>query len=118
MPQPGIEGVIVNLRDARGKKIDTTATDKFGFYQFDDLDAGNYKVEISCKNFVCGGVLSGWRSTLENQGSDEAADSDGHPITHRSDPVMLAAGEDNSDVDFGFYKKHCGYHFPKWKKGS
>jgi hypothetical protein len=52
-----------------------------------------------------------------NQGSDEALDSDGHLFTHRSDPVMLAAGENNSDVDFGFYKKHCGYHFPKWKKG-
>ncbi|KPJ78417.1 MAG: hypothetical protein AMJ54_03450, partial [Deltaproteobacteria bacterium SG8_13] len=109
--EPGIEGVIVNLLDARGKKIVTTIADAQGFYQFGDLDPGNYKVEISCKNFVCGGVLSGWRSTLENQGSDEAIDSDGDRLTHRSDPVMLAAGEINTDVDFGFYRKsHSDYN--------
>jgi hypothetical protein len=115
--EPGIEGVIVNLLNARGKKIDTTITNAEGFYQFGDLDPGNYKVEISCKNFVCGGILSGWRSAIENQGSDEAIDSDGHPVTHRSDPVMLAAGENNSDIDFGFYRKSHGNHTSKWKKG-
>jgi hypothetical protein len=66
-------------------------------------------VEISCKNFVCGGVLVGWRATLENQGSNDAKDSDGDAVTHRSDPVKLAAGEVNSSIDFGFYKpSSCG----------
>jgi hypothetical protein len=100
----GIKGVVVNLLDASGKKVVSTATNDQGFYQFTDLAAGIYSVEISCKNFVCGGVLVGWRAALENQGSNDAKDSDGDAVTHRSDPVTLSAGEVNSSVDFGFYR--------------
>jgi hypothetical protein len=60
-------------------------------------------VEIAGSNFACGGVVAGWRSTLKDQGSNDTVDSDGDPLTHRSDLVVLAAGAINADTDFGFY---------------
>jgi hypothetical protein len=102
--EAGLKGVIVNLLDASGRKVVSTATNDLGFYQFTDLATGIFSVEISCKNFVCGGVLVGWRATQENQGSNDAKDSDGDAVTHRSDPVVLAAGENDSSIDFGFYR--------------
>jgi hypothetical protein len=50
-------------------------------------------------------------ATLENQGSNEAKDSDGDPVTHRSDPMRLSAGEIDSGIDFGFYRRSCGNHY-------
>jgi VCBS repeat-containing protein len=102
--EAGLKGVIVNLLDASGRKVVSTTTNDQGFYQFTDLTAGIYSVEISCKNFLCGGVLVGWVATSENRGSSEARDSDGDRVTHRSNPVRLSAGESNSDIDFGFYR--------------
>ncbi|MCU0595637.1 MAG: carboxypeptidase regulatory-like domain-containing protein, partial [Desulfobacterota bacterium] len=105
----GIKGAVVNLLDASGRKVVSTTTNDQGFYQFTDLAAGIYSVEISCKNFVCGGVLVGWQASPEDQGSNDARDSDGDRVTHRSDPVRLSAGESNSSIDFGFYKpSSCG----------
>jgi hypothetical protein len=66
------------------------------------LAAGAYTVEIAPANFVPGGSLAGRSATLRDQGTNEATDSDGDPITHRSAPVILAAGQQNTDVDFGF----------------
>jgi hypothetical protein len=105
----GLKGVIVNLLDASGRKVISTTSDDQGFYQFTDLAAGIYRVEISCKNFVCGGVLVGWQASPEDRGSVEAKDSDGDRVTHRSDPVRLSAGQNQSDIDFGFYRPGgCG----------
>jgi hypothetical protein len=102
--EQGIKGVVVTLLDASGRKVISTTTNVQGFYQFTDLAAGIYRVEISCKNFVCGGVLMGWQASPEDRGLVEAKDSDGDRVTHRSDPVRLSAGESNSDVDFGFFR--------------
>jgi len=115
--EPGIKGVVVNLLDASGAKVLSTTTDTKGFYQFTGLSAGLYSAEISCKNFVCGDVLAGWRAALENQGSSEASDSDGGRVTHRSDPVKLNGGETNSDIDFGFYRIACDDHRSKGRPG-
>jgi len=46
--------------------------------------------------------LAGWAATLRDQGANEAKDSDGDLITHRSGRVILAAGQQNADIDFGF----------------
>jgi VCBS repeat-containing protein len=105
----GLKGVVVNLLDASGRKVVSTTTNDQGFYQFTDLAAGIYSVEIACKNFVCGGVLVGWYASPEDQGSAEAKDSDGDRVTHRSDAVKLSAGESNTEVDFGFFRySGCG----------
>lgn len=101
--EAGVKGVIVDLLDAGGVVVASTTTDAGGLYRFTGLAAGSYAVDISSKNFVCGGALKGWQATLENQGSNEALDSDGDPLTHRSGLVILAAGGSNPDIDFGFY---------------
>lgn len=101
--EPGIEGVIVNLLDADADLIASTTTTAAGLYEFTGLTAGAYVVEISQDNFLPGGVLEGWYATLQNQGSDDTVDSDGNPGTYRSHLVTLADGEENGDVDFGFF---------------
>ncbi|MBL7189513.1 MAG: hypothetical protein ISS70_24560, partial [Phycisphaerae bacterium] len=101
--EPGIEGVAVNLLDITGNRIASAITDKVGLYQFTGLDAGTYVVEVSPENFLPGGVLKGWYATLQDRGGNETADSDGNPPTYRSDPVILTTGEQNADVDFGFF---------------
>jgi hypothetical protein len=101
--EPGIEGVAVNLLDIAGNCIASATTDAVGFYQFTGLDAGKYVVEVSRDNFLSGGALEGWHATLNDRGCDETRDSDGDPKRHRSEPVILAAGEQNTDIDFGFF---------------
>jgi len=58
--EPGIEGVIVELYDGCGNKINSTTTDSNGYYYFDNLPTGEYIVKISDTNFEEGGVLEGW----------------------------------------------------------
>jgi uncharacterized repeat protein (TIGR01451 family) len=42
--EPGIAGVVVELRDGNGDLIATTTTDSNGKYQFDGIPSGNYRV--------------------------------------------------------------------------
>jgi hypothetical protein len=42
----GVVGVEVNLRTCGGGVIDSTTTNASGFYQFDNLAAGDYRVEV------------------------------------------------------------------------
>jgi VCBS repeat-containing protein len=98
----GVEGVIVNLLDASGAVVASDVTDARGFYLFSGLAAGTYTVAVAPANFAAGGALNGWSATLQDQGAKEAKDSDGDPVTHRSAPVVLGAGQKNSEVDFGF----------------
>ena len=100
--EKGIKGVTVKLRDASGNIVASSVTDSRGFYRFNGLAAGTYTVEVAQSNFAKGGSLSGWEATLRDRGSSDAKDSDGDPVTHRSSPVVLGAGQQNSDLDFGF----------------
>jgi hypothetical protein len=100
--EQGVEGVVVNLLDASSAVVASSTTDAKGFYEFTGLAAGTYTVEIAPINFAPGGSLTGWAATLRDQGAKEAKDSDGDPITHRSDTVILAGGHQRTDIDFGF----------------
>jgi len=101
--EPGLEGVIVNLLDTTASLIASTISDATGYYEFADLSAGTYIVEISPDNFLCDGVLEGWYATLKDQGSSETNDSDGDRNTHRSGPITVVSGEQRTDIDFGFF---------------
>jgi hypothetical protein len=83
--------------------VASTTTDSTGYYLFTDLAAGDYIIEVAAVNFEAGGTLAGWSATPQDQGTDDTLDSDGDAITHRSGTVMLAAGEQNSIVDLGYY---------------
>ena len=92
--EPGVLGVTVNLFDCTGgNPIATATTDADGMYLFDNLTPGDYYVE-----FV---LPAGYEFTLQNQGANDALDSDADPVTGRTDCVTLVAGETNLDVDAG-----------------
>ncbi len=101
--EPGIAGVLVNLLDAGEAVVASTLTDASGFYEFSSVEAGTYFVEIASNNFQSGGALDGWYATFADRGTDEAKDSEGDLLTHRSESVLLAAGEVEFDIDFGFF---------------
>ena len=63
----GILGVTVNLYDSNNNLIDTTLTDDFGHYLFDNLVPGDYYIEVI--------PLPGYNVSLQDVG-DDALDSD------------------------------------------
>ncbi len=94
--EPGLVGVTVNLLDAGGGTVATTATAGDGSYSFTGLVPGGYRVE-----FV---APSGYSFSPVDQGADDAVDSDADVTTGRSSLFTLASGEDDLDVDAGVFE--------------
>jgi SdrD B-like domain len=132
--EAGIDGVSVTLLDNADVPvvgIPTTATASGGYYRFDDLVAGNYKVRIDSSNFVTGAPLAGKESSvptvtdadlnadLDDNGIDSAAFATNGIIsnavtlganaepTGETDKVVSALdapdARSNLTIDFGFY---------------
>ena len=99
--EPGLEGVVLALLDAQGQELRVTSTDDQGYYHFTNLAHGTYQVVVKDTNFEQGGVLEGMEASPQDQGDDDAVDSDGDPITHDV-TVKLDVGEQDEDTDFGF----------------
>jgi uncharacterized repeat protein (TIGR01451 family) len=94
--EKGQAGVVVKLFDSTGKLIATTTTDSTGKYLFDNLIPGSYYVEfVSPAEYGFG---------KQNQGTDDAKDSDIDRITGRSQTVTLVSGDNNTTVDAGLVK--------------
>ncbi|KJV05625.1 SdrD B-like domain-containing protein [Methylocucumis oryzae] len=91
--EPGVAGVTVKLLNTSGALLATTQTDALGHYQFNQLAAGNYRVQAIAPD--------GMNFTLANQGSNESLDSDAIHTTGLTDSVTLAVGGKNLDVDIG-----------------
>ncbi|MFD2670591.1 collagen binding domain-containing protein [Marinicrinis sediminis] len=106
----GINGATVELYKENGtgtyvKVADMQTADKDGkpgYYLFEDLRAGNYR--------VCFTAPGGYEMTGFMQGNDTAMDSDanrgadlasGHAGSGCSDVITLGAGEENLTVDAG-----------------
>ncbi len=66
--EEGISGVTVRLFDADGDEVEATITDDEGRYTFVDLTPGEYQVEID--------IPAGFTASVQDQGSDDTADSD------------------------------------------
>ncbi|MDJ0843839.1 MAG: SdrD B-like domain-containing protein [Crocosphaera sp.] len=91
--EPGIAGAEVKLLDVNSNILDTTVTNSNGFYEFTDLDAGQYKVMFN--------TPTGFDQVSPRQvGNNPAIDSDGL----MSDVVTLAPGDNNRTIDSGFYQ--------------
>lgn len=114
--EPGFPDVTVNLYECLGTvPIATTTTDANGFYKFDNLAPGDYFVE-----FI---EPEGYDITLQDQGIDDAIDSDADPSTGRTICTTLDAGEydptwdcglylvpqDGCTLTIGFWKTHSGF---------
>jgi protocatechuate 3,4-dioxygenase beta subunit len=98
--EKGVDGVTVKLYDAAtGALKGTTVTHDGGQYLFDDLVAGNYKVEVTNG--------SGWYFTKSGQGTD-ATDSDITTVsgsTGKTGSIALGVGQDITTEDAGIYRK-------------
>ncbi|MEW6196070.1 MAG: SdrD B-like domain-containing protein [Bacteroidota bacterium] len=104
--EPGLANVVVELLDAQGNLLQTTTTDTNGYYFFDNLPNGTYKVRVAASNFTGSGVLAGsqsekWFLTFKDKGSDDAKDSDGD--NNKTATVTVNCNDDLT-IDFGFFK--------------
>jgi hypothetical protein len=94
--EPGIAGVTVKLFDCASNLLASTTTNASGLYLFNNLAPGGYSVQF---------VLStGYAFTLQNQGADDAKDSDASTSTGMTGCYTLAAGETNLTVDAGMFQ--------------
>jgi hypothetical protein len=109
----GVSGVTATLKDGSGNDIDSdpmtagvqptvTVTNALGEYMFTNLPAGSYQVVFS-------NMPNGYSISNANQGSDDAADSDGNNsgstimsgTTSTTGVYVLGVGEENITVDLG-----------------
>ncbi len=97
--EPGIAGATINLRNAAGQLLDSTATNANGLYQFTDLVTTDYILE-----FV---KPEGFAPSPQNAGGpgSEGVDSDADPITGRTGIISPAPSEVDLDWDAGFYRQ-------------
>lgn len=91
--EKGLASIPVTLKTKDGKLLSTTKTDVAGFYQFSELEAGEYCVSVEVKDT--------YTFTLQNVGDDNK-DSD-FSNTNNSVCVNLALHEDNASIDAGMY---------------
>jgi len=86
--EPGIPGVLLELRDIAGSLIATTLTDASGHYRF-EVESGKYEVGVAASNFSPSGPLAGSASTTGDSKTD----------TVNSDNVLT--------YDFGYQGAEC-----------
>ncbi len=96
--ESGVSGVTVKLLNGSGSVIATTTTDGSGRYSFGNLDAGSYKVMVNAP--------TNYFVTKQNQGGNDSVDSDVNS-SGMSGTILLAAGQNITDVDAGLYQKAC-----------
>lgn len=95
--EPGIEGATVILQNPAGDTLEETVTNADGFYSFDDLTPGRYKV-----TFVQPDGFNAVSPFLV--GGDRSIDSDANPNNGlMSRVVNLAPGAVNKTIDAGFF---------------
>ncbi|MCH2081055.1 MAG: PKD domain-containing protein, partial [Saprospiraceae bacterium] len=94
----GIDNVTVNLLDESGNQIATTITAGGGFYNFDNLCAGNYIIE-----FINPGNGFIFTEQLNNDSKDPN-DSDADENNGRTGIITLVPGEDDDSNDAGLYR--------------
>ena len=102
--EPGIAGVVVQLKNNSGTVVATTTTDATGYYRFDGLLAGTYTVFLPASNFGAG-ALAGMLASktivagdLGNKGIEDANPA-ANGITTGS--ITLALGAQTGETDIG-----------------
>jgi hypothetical protein len=109
--EPGIPNVTVCLLTADGDSIECTVTDANGYYHFEGLCAGTYKVVVDAAT-----LPKGFAPTASMIGSNRAIDSDGSPAT-----VVLENDNDTDmTIDFGYcrFTETCGLTIGFWKTNA
>jgi len=94
--EAGIPGVTVKLYDSAGTLLlATSTTGPDGYYAFTGLDTGSYIVEFT--------KPAGSDPSPQDQGADDALDSDADPLTGRTMVFPWTAGEILRTIDAGFW---------------
>jgi uncharacterized repeat protein (TIGR01451 family) len=105
--EPGIEGVSVSLLNSAGVAIGSTVTDSLGFYAFTNLQPGTYAVQFPT-------LLAG-ECVLTTLGTGTPTDSDADATTGNSANVTLAPGENNPNIDAGYFSPLASLGNYVWK---
>ncbi len=84
--EPGINGVKLTLKDINGRTLATATTSGNGDYIFKDLPAGTYTVIVNTNT-----LPANVKQTYELDGTHNG-----------STKVYLSAGQNRTDVDFGY----------------
>jgi len=93
--EPGLPGVTVELYDSSKILVDVTTTDTNGIYSFSHLASENYSLQ-----FV---PPEAYLMSPQNQGIDDAIDSDADPNTGLTSPVYFGPGDNLVTFDVGMY---------------
>jgi len=113
----GVKGVIVNLLDEGMNIVASSVTDAEGLINSPASPRAPTRSRLPRATLPLW-LPCGSAATLRDQGTKEAMDSDGDPITHMSGLVILAAGQQNADIDFGFKLPAGGDDRGKGNNGS
>lgn len=93
--EEGVPGVMVRLLDCAGNVLDSMLTDINGLYLFDELQPGDYMIQ-----FV---LPDGYVFSPQDQGIDDAIDSDADVTTGLTACTNLVGGETDLTWDAGIY---------------
>ncbi|WP_458094335.1 SdrD B-like domain-containing protein [Roseomonas sp. WA12] len=93
--ETGVAGATVRLLDTTGALVTSTTTASDGTYNFGSLVPGTYQVEFVAPN---GTVFTG-----QDQGNNDALDSDAAPGTGRTASLTVASGAAIANVSAGVY---------------
>ncbi len=85
--------ITVELLNSSQIVIKTTTVDENGYYEFDNLPAGNYYVRFIKPD--------GYYFSIKNNPADDSKDSDADEYTGLSDLIVLGPGEINLTIDAG-----------------
>ncbi|NAZ17381.1 hypothetical protein GT020_15105 [Glutamicibacter soli] len=112
--EPGIEGVVLELRgpdgkpvvDVFGKPVDSMTTDKNGNYLFPDLPAlkGDEKYTVVINKEKSAEALDGYQPTKETAGNREKDSSTWEATTDNEAVDLTKDGANDPTLDFGFIK--------------
>jgi len=107
--EPGVPGVTVHLMDCAGNILATDVTDADGLYLFSDLEPGDYNI-----HFV---LPAGYFISPQDQGLNNAVDSDADVTTGLTICTTLEGGETDLTWDLGIYlpDEHCTRTIGYWK---
>lgn len=94
--ETGIEGVTVNLYDGSDNLISTTTTNAGGYYSFTHLMPGDYYIQFE--------PPTGYQVSPQDQGGDDALDSDADPATGQTITTSLVLDEVDLTWDAGLYQ--------------
>ena len=106
--EPGIDGVLVTLRNSAGGFISSTNTSGGGLYVFPDLDPGSYLVEFA--------TPSGFIHTFQDNAPD-GVDSDVNPANNRTMTINLTTTNDYT-WDAGYFQSGPGIDIEKATNGE